>query len=727
MNNKLSWRIKKEHVGIPLMIEGLSRRVIGTWFDELQRDKRKCEYDPDFLAVWHKRGYLSSSLKRWDLNDTRAVDYISDLEYCCLSPMNSSFGKWLEDMLTTQRVISPAGEHFRNVYFSIIQRENSQLILRAGKEDREYTVQDILELLREKGTLELRPAYWNSNAARYALRWESATGSCLCNGEPKDMEALKGLIQDLRSSYVVADTVQYVFNFAGKELFHAIKFWITNDLGDKALIQSAEMYIYTPDPISGAMDSHPATVDLQTGRFTYRGEAFVISGWDSLKEAICRDASKIPQISYYSTSIALHPNGDFTYLRFSKNPTLPQMRFSDEFNAYLKNRYNRQFHKRSAGEQAEALWKRLQLIERKSFSRKGMRPYMYGLWRSSAWDDLLHTKGVSLPEKLWAHKHGFFSWHLYQYGITKENYQQFLSDYDYYWLNRINNGYQKWVNDKTTYRMVMEPFKQYVPQYYFSVFKRNGNTVISKMWDCPDDVPDGFDGVLEMLKRKGKLAFKASAGTHGDGFYCLSLEGNAILANGKPCGTGGLQKLIEETQSFYIITEYLEMHQDLKKIYAKSVNTVRMMVINEHGYDPKIMQTYMRIGSSRTGYTDNVGYGGICVFVDKDTGELYQPETIKDHVFYDCPVHPDTGTPIAGRLPHWELIQNTVMEICRYLCELEYLGFDIAITDEGFQILEINIHQDLHKVACFTDDIKEYFHRKLMFKYESQNPKPENQ
>ena len=44
--------------------------------------------------------------------------------------------------------------------------------------------------------------------------------------------------------------------------------------------------------------------------------------------------------------------------------------------------------------------------------------------------------------------------------------------------------------------------------------------------------------------------------------------------------------------------------------------------------------------------------------VDKETGELYEPQTIKEHIYYPCPNHPDTGTPIAGQLPHsWEKYQ----------------------------------------------------------------------
>ena len=209
---------------------------------------------------------------------------------------------------------------------------------------------------------------------------------------------------------------------------------------------------------------------------------------------------------------------------------------------------------------------------------------------------------------------------------------------------------------------------------------------------------------------------KPSSGTHGDGFYCLAYEDGKYTVNGEETTAEQLWQIIAQRKSFYVITEYINMHPMLKAIYPKSVNTVRVMVINSHGYDPKIMQTYMRIGSSTTGFTDNVGYGGICVMVDSETGELHDPETIAEHRFHPCPVHPDTGTPIAGFLPNWQEIREKVLDICRYLGELEYLGFDIAITEEGFQVIEINIHQDLHKVATHSQEIKDFFAEKIRIK-----------
>ncbi len=713
---KIVRKIELECFALPLVLKGIPHQIGRKWFWKVREDKKL--HGKDFnsftLRRWHRKGYLSTSISRWGLSEIQSNDYISDFEYCCLSPINSDFSKWLTDMLTTQRVMFSASKHFRNIYFSIIQREGHQLILKTGQESREHTISDILDVVRKKGTVELRPAWWNSNSKRYILSVEMGkTWQYYCNGEETDEEKIERIISKLRSNYVLADVVQISYGFGEKTFDHALKLWVANDNSTEPQIMAAEMYIYEDVEDLKSRESFTVAVDLGTGKFVYKQESFTVPNWDELKKKICRDAKLLPQLAFYSLSLALNNDTGYTYLRFSGYPSLPKTQFVDTLNSYLKNKYNTQFKKNTAGEQLAALRRKMRSIMLRTTCRKGMRQYMYGLWRTAARDDLLHTKGVSLPKKLWAHRHGFFSWRLYQYGLTKDNYSEFLSDYDYYWLNRINNHYQIWVNDKTTFRYVMEPFKKFVPQYYFSVFRRGGKIVISKMCDCPENISQGFDGVLELLEQKGKLAFKASAGAHGDGFYCFKYEEEKLYANGEQIEKEELKRLIEGIKTFYVVTEYLEMHSELKKIYPKSVNTVRMMLVNDCGYNPRILQTYMRIGAGKTGYTDNVGYGGICAFVDTQTGKIFHPEQLKEHRYIPCENHPDTGCPITGYIPNWQFLKKQIIEICRYLCELEYLGFDVAVTEDGFKILEINIHQDLHKVATFSDEIKEFFYRKI--------------
>ena len=58
-----------------------------------------------------------------------------------------------------------------------------------------------------------------------------------------------------------------------------------------------------------------------------------------------------------------------------------------------------------------------------------------------------------------------------------------------------------------------------------------------------------------------------------------------------------------------------------------------------------------------------------------------------------CKYHPNTGIKIEGVIPHWQDICNKVIEISSYIFPIEYMGFDIVVTDQSFKILEINTHQ----------------------------------
>ncbi len=711
---KLMRRIRKESTVLPMMMRGYSRAMCNTWYKAMRSDLRnyRNKYDVETIKSLHKKGYLCRSVQRYDLLNHTDCDYITDLAYLNLSPYNSSISKWISDMLTTSRVLAPYGQHFRRLYFSIIRRDGKPLFLRVDREDREYTLDDVIELLKDKGNLELRPAFWESRSARYDLRYDE--DQIWANGKPLERGELENIFGRLSANYLIADPVNLSYSVTPElTVDHSLEFWLANDTDQGAAVLSAMMNFYWTDPETEKRVQKIMPIDLETGAFTAPQGEMTVPGWNGVKREILEICGQLKQLTYFSTSIALQEKGPFSFLFFSSRPRLPGVAFHPQLNDYLKAK-TAGFTKRTLAQHWKGMKDRLFNRWVKKHCRKGIRPYMQKLWNDSVRSDLRNTKGVSLGKKIWCWKRGFLSYRSYQYGLTKDNYKEFLSDYDYNWLNRINNDYQKWVNDKTTFRYILEPFKEFIPRYYLSVFKRNGKVEFSRMWDCPEGITADYEGLFALLRREKMLAFKPSAGTHGDGFYCLAYETDengkgTYLMNGKAVTEEEMMNTIIERKSFYVVTEYLEMHHQLKEIYAKSVNTIRIMVVNRHGYDPKIFQTYMRIGSSRTGFTDNVGYGGICVMVDKETGELYQPETIKDHVFYPCPNHPDTGTPIAGFLPHWDMVRQGVLDICRYLCELEYLGFDVAITEEGFTILEINIHQDLHKVATFTDEMKEFY------------------
>ena len=130
-----------------------------------------------------------------------------------------------------------------------------------------------------------------------------------------------------------------------------------------------------------------------------------------------------------------------------------------------------------------------------------------------------------------------------------------------------------------------------------------------------------MDELFRLLREKGALAFKAASGTHGVGFFKVEYRDGTYYLNNSPTSEHSLRGRIKKFKSFYIVTEYVNMHDEIKALYPGSVNTIRVMMLNRDGHHPQIMDAYMRIGSAKSGVTDNVAYGGIVCSIDVDSGE----------------------------------------------------------------------------------------------------------
>lgn len=739
-------RIKREVFIRPWLKQGYSRKLANAYYRKVQQDNLLDNGISMQDKKWaHDHKYLSTSIEKYDLKNNMGK-YISDVDYLFLQPFNNSFVKWMHDLVTTNHVLVDYPEHLPKLYFNIIDREHKKIFLPIDTVNREFgeNYDDFIRLLDERKQLVLRPASSSGERSSYIIKCvgENRYKLCaddidkqrmsmfgygydkqmlLCEEYPEelpegfepnpckkpeyDKDSLLELISTLKYSYVIAEPYKLREGVNG-----VLKLYIANKE-----LKSTELLDAYFLPFGVESPEHIRV--SETG--AVEGRECVIPDWDKLVADTLKMAAFVSEIEYFTAYILITEDG-FVIDRFSTDPVLPDIAHSDKLNDYLLERLEK---KRSSYKVTkERTWKafRDKRFNRfvKRFCRPGIRPYMQKLWMSSVWDDFLHTKSTNIFQKIWCWRHGFQSFRIQQYGLTKENYKNFLSDYQYHWLNRINNGYQIWINDKTTTRYVMEPYKQYLAKYYYDIIKMSGETCIKALQDIPEGFEPSFDGIFKLLRQEKLLALKPSSGTHGDGFYRMEYADGKYLINGKEMTEDEIVGMISGFKSVYVITEYLFMHHELKKIYPNAVNTIRVAVVNQSAYEPKIMQTYMRIGSSKSGFTDNVGYGGICAKVDTATGRYYCPEQLRDHKFTPCPKHPDTGVEIEGIVPNWDYMCEGVLNICRFMPELEYLGFDIAITDDGFKIIEINIHQDLHKVAEHSPEFKQFYQDKLKLKAE---------
>lgn len=332
------------------------------------------------------------------------------------------------------------------------------------------------------------------------------------------------------------------------------------------------------------------------------------------------------------------------------------------------------------------------------------------------------NKYFNKEEIQWAHSRGFLLESAKAYGLNETNCHEYLSDYDYYRLWPLNSPYRIWINDKLTlkYTLPANRFGEFLPEYYFYV----NNHLLMYLLDCVQSkFKNDIKGLMALLREKKSLAMKLVNGAGSNEFYKLSFDHGKFKVNGKYLRDENELSEFVFSKNHHIITEYLVPHKDLYRIHEK-IHTIRLMVINQFGNDPVIVHGYLRFGTNAHGETNHTNDNDCksdydyLVQIDVENGKYGNGKKVYPHKIENCHHHPDTHVLAEGYISGWDFIKKKVIEISKYLFAVEYLGFDIGITEDGFKVIEINSHQGIKYLQLFesiykNDSANSYFQSKL--------------
>lgn len=203
------------------------------------------------------------------------------------------------------------------------------------------------------------------------------------------------------------------------------------------------------------------------------------------------------------------------------------------------------------------------------------------------------------------------------------------------------------------------------------------------------------EGVLRILKNKQvqSCVIKTTESSHGDNVWVINsieyrdddavmmrFDGESLLLS-SILGKEALifESIVKQTKQFAAFNE-------------SSVNTVRFMTTLYPDGLARVIATFIKIG--RAGKcVDNAGGGGnVDVCVDTDAGE------IKYAIQYDgwrnikeIEKHPDSGNQLNGvMIENWQAIKEEVMKFQQAFPYCKAAGWDIAITDDGPVVIEVN-------------------------------------
>ena len=660
-------------------------------------------FSPEYAEEW----FYLKNIKKYAQSNNIGVshkDILSLLPFdasvdMSLLPSGSKTYQLFSDRLSTRFTLNRHKELTPEIYFSLLTRDGERFILPYGEAEKyQRSEAGIAQLIRDKGRVVIRPSE-NLFSSRETLYRFDGEHFYIAEHEASESELLKALSELPEDSTVcryIESSADYSLRIATVNCGHPELLYAVLVGCEK----TAERNWYTDNRELACLDENGC----------YDGGK--IEGFSDILSKLLEISSEFTDLEYMSYLIRLTNEG-FYIMQVDTGKDLAALKtFNAKTAAFIKRKLA---HRRSfvtAKQAAIILYRNMWAMLAK---KHGFVDFMYRNWKRALRADR-KDKFTTAAEKRWAHKRGFLSFRIKQYKLTEENYRDCLSDYDYKWLRPLNNRYFKWAWDKVSLRYIFDDYSAYLPEYYYNLVRRDGKVTLLTMQDTPEGYSATFEDVLRLLREKGILALKQTEGSHGVGFYKLEYRDGVYLVNEEKKSESEMLCFLGSLKRYYNITEYIVMHEDLRRIYSNVACTVRVMVINRTGFDPVIENIYYRIGTKKTGFTDNIGSGGIFAYADEVTGRFHDAEVICRHIITPCPVHPDTGVKIEGVFPHWQEVRQVITDMCRYASCLEYLGFDVVITPQGFKILEANTHQDLHRYPTYNDDVHAYFKHKVELK-----------
>ena len=325
--------------------------------------------------------------------------------------------------------------------------------------------------------------------------------------------------------------------------------------------------------------------------------------------------------------------------------------------------------------------------------------------------DYFEGGGKESPEKQYLYDYGLATYKAKWYGITKENCNRFLSDYDFYNpVNYLNKKFIFWFDHKLSTYYLLRPFIDSMPIHHYYV--RKGVYLPVDRRYIKEGYSHNSEDVIELIKTRPLIA-KACVGGHGEGLYKLAYVDGGFQMNQQPVDVSEVKKVLESLDD-YIITDFVSPHDEIVHIVGKdNFAVVRLTVFYDQQDGPQLTSARVRLGCKKAGIRTDYD-GTIYVGLTLEGGKTFGPLIRRDEYHYDeCPTHPDTGVALEGHnIPNWNQLMELISDISKYIPMTPQLDFDVVPTNQGFAVLEINSHgQFIENYYPFRDnkyDLKMY-------------------
>lgn len=201
-----------------------------------------------------------------------------------------------------------------------------------------------------------------------------------------------------------------------------------------------------------------------------------------------------------------------------------------------------------------------------------------------------------------------------------------------------------------------------------------------------------LEDFVSFVNGKDKIVVKPLSECGGKGVQIISIDKKSDLEK-------IFNSLIRNKQ--FLVEDYINQCKQMSFLYNKSVNTLRILTFykNKKVY---ILKSILKIGNG--GSVDNFSSGGMYTFVDEN-GKVYVPAIDEEGNVFE--VHPISKKKIVGfEIPKYKEVVDFVKELGLVVPKVRYVGWDIAITDDGPVVVEGNNFSGIFQVKPSISGIK---------------------
>lgn len=267
---------------------------------------------------------------------------------------------------------------------------------------------------------------------------------------------------------------------------------------------------------------------------------------------------------------------------------------------------------------------------------------------------------------------------LYDFDNNDKN--EYLSEFDWYKSRYINEPFNAMLDNKVICTEVLQHYTK-VPKIFIG---KNHHKLIPYI-----STIQSYDDVVALLHTEKKLFIKPISAGKGKGVYLLQSKNDQLYVDDSVKTTQELIRFLKK-DSNWIVTEAITQHPFLDSLYPLTTNTIRLITLKDPGTNRfKVFFAVQRIGTAKTIPVDNGSRGGLVAQIDLQTGELTEARNLHSLDVFES--HPDSGNPIKGvTVPNWSAIKEEVLELANHFPFMNFIAWDILLTDDGICIIEAN-------------------------------------